>query len=49
MLVPALLLAAVTTVTKIGTGWYAAKRAGIGPRGRLRAGERWWPAASSPS
>ncbi|UWM49010.1 cation:proton antiporter [Streptomyces carpaticus] len=38
VLVPALLLAAVTTVTKIGTGWYAAKRAGIGPRGRLRAG-----------
>ncbi|MER0246340.1 cation:proton antiporter [Streptomyces sp. HSW2009] len=38
VLVPALLLAAVTTVSKIGTGWYAARRAGIGPRGRLRAG-----------
>ncbi|WP_217198364.1 cation:proton antiporter [Streptomyces buecherae] len=38
VLVPALLLAAVTTVSKIGTGWYAARRAGIGSRGRLRAG-----------
>ncbi|HEY9367483.1 cation:proton antiporter [Streptomyces sp.] len=34
----ALLLAAVTVVTKVTTGWYAARRAGIGPRGRLRAG-----------
>ncbi|GGT49928.1 cation:proton antiporter [Streptomyces kurssanovii] len=38
VLVPALILAVVTTLTKIGTGWYAARRAGIGPRGRLRAG-----------
>lgn len=34
----ALALAAVTTVTKIGTGWYAAKRDGIAVPGRLRAG-----------
>ncbi|MFI5803541.1 cation:proton antiporter [Streptomyces sp. NPDC051561] len=38
VLVPALILAVVTTVTKIGTGWYAARRAGIGKKGRLRAG-----------
>lgn len=38
MLLPALLLAVVTTVTKVLTGWYAARRAGIGPNGRLRAG-----------
>ncbi|MDB1087675.1 cation:proton antiporter [Streptomyces sp. ACA25] len=38
VLVPALLLAVVTTFTKIGTGWYAARRAGIATRGRLRAG-----------
>ncbi|CAM5618432.1 potassium transporter [Streptomyces spiroverticillatus] len=38
VLIPALILAVVTTLTKIGTGWYAARRAGIGPRGRLRAG-----------
>ncbi len=38
VLVPALLLAAVTVVTKVLTGWYAAQRAGISPRGRLRAG-----------
>lgn len=38
VLLPALLLALVTTATKIATGWYAAGRAGIGPRGRLRAG-----------
>ena len=31
-------LAAVTTVTKIGTGWFAARRDGIGVPGRLRAG-----------
>jgi CPA2 family monovalent cation:H+ antiporter-2 len=35
---PALLLAAVTAVTKIVTGWYAAGRNGIGPAGRMRAG-----------
>ncbi|MCF6523857.1 cation:proton antiporter [Streptomyces sp. JJ36] len=38
VLVPALLLAAATAATKIATGWYAARRAGIGPRGRWRAG-----------
>ncbi|UGY90354.1 cation:proton antiporter [Streptomyces gobiensis] len=38
VLIPALLLAAVTMVTKIVTGWYAARRAGISARGRLRAG-----------
>ncbi|MEU6347416.1 cation:proton antiporter [Streptomyces sp. NPDC046977] len=38
VLLPALALAAVTTVTKIMTGWYAARRAGIHTRGRLRAG-----------
>ena len=34
----ALLLALVTGVSKVGTGWYAARRDGVGPRGRLRAG-----------
>lgn len=34
----ALALAAVTTLTKIGTGWFAAARDGIGVPGRLRAG-----------
>ncbi|QDY79904.1 cation:proton antiporter [Streptomyces qinzhouensis] len=38
VLLPALLLAVVTAATKIATGWYAARRAGIGPKGRLRAG-----------
>ncbi|MCZ7459097.1 cation:proton antiporter [Streptomyces sp. WMMC940] len=38
VLLPALLLAVATSLTKIATGWYAAGRAGIGPRGRLRAG-----------
>ena len=38
VLLPALLLAVVTAITKIITGWYAARRAGIGPRGRFRAG-----------
>ena len=38
MLPAALALAAVTTLTKIGTGWYAAARDGIGVPGRLRAG-----------
>jgi CPA2 family monovalent cation:H+ antiporter-2 len=36
--VPALVLTAVTTLTKIATGWYAAERVGAAPRGRLRAG-----------
>jgi CPA2 family monovalent cation:H+ antiporter-2 len=34
----ALLLAVITLATKIGTGWYAAKRDGVGVPGRLRAG-----------
>ncbi|MBF6244665.1 MULTISPECIES: cation:proton antiporter [Nocardia] len=34
----AVLLAVVTTLTKIGTGWFAAKRQGIGRLGRARAG-----------
>ncbi|MFH0244477.1 cation:proton antiporter [Streptomyces sp. HK10] len=38
VIVPALILTVVTVVTKVATGWYAARRAGIGPRGRLRAG-----------
>lgn len=38
VLIPALILAAVTTVTKIATGWYAARRAGIRSAGRWRAG-----------
>ncbi|GAA2441356.1 cation:proton antiporter [Streptomyces macrosporus] len=38
VLLPALILAVVTAVTKVITGWYAARRAGISPRGRLRAG-----------
>jgi CPA2 family monovalent cation:H+ antiporter-2 len=37
-LVPALALAAVSVVTKLATGWYAAGRAGVGARGRVRAG-----------
>ncbi|MGK5115410.1 MULTISPECIES: cation:proton antiporter [unclassified Geodermatophilus] len=36
---PAVLaLATVTTVTKIATGWFAARRDGVGVPGRLRAG-----------
>ncbi|MFZ4144126.1 cation:proton antiporter [Streptomyces griseoincarnatus] len=38
VLVPALLLAIVTASTKIATGWYAARRAGIKGAGRWRAG-----------
>ncbi|GGR95319.1 MULTISPECIES: cation:proton antiporter [Streptomyces] len=38
VLLPALVLAAVTTATKIATGYWTAKRAGIGERGRWRAG-----------
>jgi monovalent cation:H+ antiporter-2, CPA2 family len=33
-----LLLALVTTATKIGTGWFAARRDGVAVPGRLRAG-----------
>ncbi|MFP5336340.1 MAG: cation:proton antiporter [Actinomycetes bacterium] len=36
---PAVLaLALVTVATKLGTGWFAAGRDGVGPAGRLRAG-----------
>ena len=38
VLVPALVLALVTAATKAATGWWAARRAGVGPRGRIRAG-----------
>ncbi|SHM51810.1 cation:proton antiporter [Cryptosporangium aurantiacum] len=38
VLLPALALAVVTMGTKVLTGWYAARRAGIGSKGRLRAG-----------
>ncbi|MFE5918000.1 cation:proton antiporter [Streptomyces sp. NPDC056468] len=38
VLVPALALAAVTTLTKIATGYWAARRAGISRKGRWRAG-----------
>ncbi|MEU7136747.1 cation:proton antiporter [Streptomyces sp. NPDC046261] len=38
VLVPALLLAAFTALTKLATGWYAARRAGIGSAGRWQAG-----------
>jgi CPA2 family monovalent cation:H+ antiporter-2 len=31
-------LALVTAATKIATGWWAARRIGVGPRGRWRAG-----------
>jgi CPA2 family monovalent cation:H+ antiporter-2 len=33
-----LLLAVVTALTKVGTGWFAAARDGVGARGRWRAG-----------
>jgi CPA2 family monovalent cation:H+ antiporter-2 len=38
VLVPAAVLAAITALTKFITGWWAARRAGIGPLGRVRAG-----------
>lgn len=38
VLLPALALAAVTALTKIATGWWAARRAGIAAAGRWRAG-----------
>jgi len=31
-------LAVLSGLTKVATGWFAAKRRGVGPRGRLRAG-----------
>ncbi|MFV0258859.1 MAG: cation:proton antiporter [Acidimicrobiales bacterium] len=36
--VPAVILAVITTGTKLATGWYAAGRLGVGRRGRVRAG-----------
>jgi CPA2 family monovalent cation:H+ antiporter-2 len=36
--VPAIILAAITSVTKVGTGAWAARRVGIGPKGQWRAG-----------
>lgn len=38
MVLPALALATVTSVTKVASGWYSAGLAGAGPRGRFRAG-----------
>ncbi|WP_411145683.1 cation:proton antiporter [Streptomyces sp. x-80] len=38
VLVPALILAVITTCTKVATGWYAARRAGVKPAGRWRTG-----------
>lgn len=38
VLVPALALAVAGAATKLATGWWAARAAGIGPRGRARAG-----------
>jgi len=38
VLLPAAALALVTAATKYATGWYAARRVGVGPRGRIRAG-----------
>jgi K+:H+ antiporter subunit KhtU len=38
VVLPALGLAVVTALTKVAAGWWAARRAGIGPAGRLRAG-----------
>jgi CPA2 family monovalent cation:H+ antiporter-2 len=35
---PALVLAIVTSLAKVATGWTAAGRAGVGPRGRMRTG-----------
>src|SRR6266511_2710769 len=35
---PALALDVVTVLTKLATGWWAGRRAGIGPAGRVRAG-----------
>lgn len=38
VLLPALALAVVTAATKVATGYWAAKRAGVGVKGRWRAG-----------
>ncbi len=37
-LLPAVLLGGLTAVTKVLTGYWAARRSGVDPRGRLRAG-----------
>lgn len=38
VLLPALVMALVTAATKVGVGWWAAGRSGIGKHGRWRAG-----------
>jgi monovalent cation:H+ antiporter-2, CPA2 family len=38
MLVPAVILAVATAASKVWTGWTAGRHAGLGPRGRWRAG-----------
>jgi CPA2 family monovalent cation:H+ antiporter-2 len=38
VIVPAVVLAAVTSLTKFGSGWYAARRMGVGRSGQIRAG-----------
>jgi CPA2 family monovalent cation:H+ antiporter-2 len=38
VLLPAMVLAVVTGITKVGVGWWAAGRAGVGKHGRWRAG-----------
>ena len=38
VLAAATILAVVSTVTKVATGWYAARAIGVGPLGRWRAG-----------
>jgi len=38
MLLPAAILAVITAASKVWTGWTAGRRAGLGPRGRWRAG-----------
>ncbi|GIU84222.1 MAG: potassium transporter [Acidimicrobiales bacterium] len=38
VLVPALVMAVLTGPTKLWTGWWSARRAGLGSAGRLRAG-----------
>jgi CPA2 family monovalent cation:H+ antiporter-2 len=35
---PAMALALLSAITKFVTGWWSARRAGVGPRGRARAG-----------
>jgi CPA2 family monovalent cation:H+ antiporter-2 len=39
----AIALAVITGASKYATGWWAARRAGIGPRGRVRAGSALIP------